>query len=77
MQVEGAVLGCHCCETASPEHHRDILRSASVAWNPGSGSKNKEEMVLVGTYKKLESSDGDLCISWAKRIDRTVKECLT
>lgn len=71
------VLGCHCCETAAPEHHRDILGLESVAWNP-ENKKNREEMVSAGTYRKLESSDRDLCISGVKRIDRkTVKEYLT
>lgn len=71
------VLGCHCCETAAPEHHRDILGLESVAWNP-ENKKNREEMVSVGIYRKLESSDRDLCISGVKRIDRkTVKEYLT
>lgn len=71
------VLGYHSCETAAPEHHRDILGLESVARNP-ENKKTREEMVSVGTYRKLGSSDGDLCISWLKRIDRrTVKDCLT
>lgn len=59
VQVEG-VLGCHCSETGPPEHHGDILDLASVAWNPGSSKNNREEMVSVGTSRKVESSDGDL-----------------
>lgn len=47
MPCEGR--GCHCSETAPPGHHRDILGLASVAWNPGSSKKNREEMVSVGT----------------------------
>lgn len=71
------LLGCHCCETAAPERHRDILGFESVAWNP-ENKKNREEMVSAGTYRRLGNSDGDLCISWVKRIDRrTVKDCLT
>lgn len=43
VQVE-SVLGCHCCETAPPEHHRDILGLASVAWNPGSSKNNRKRL---------------------------------
>lgn len=63
------VLGCHCCETAAPEHHRDILGLESVAWNP-ENKKNREEMVSAGTYRRLESSDGQTPLHLMGEEDR-------
>lgn len=76
VQVEG-VLGCHCCETAPPEHHGDILDLALLCGIQAAAritGKRWCQRALTRSWKVAMET----CISWLKRIGRrTVKECLT
>lgn len=72
VQVEG-VLGCHCCETAPPEHHGDILDLALLHGIQAAAritGKRWCQHALKGSWKVVMET----CISCLKRIGRRTVE---